>query len=110
MDHEILRSISRAQETSEECHVTTDIKVGDSLQPHFTTHLAIRMRFSTVVAFVSLAAAAYALPSSTSSAASAVSSQLRTDQDPVYHFYIQSEPVGAAEFSNLSVENVLTRK
>ena len=42
----------------------------------------------------SLASVALATPTSTSSAVAAAGSQIRTVQDPVYHLYIQSEPLG----------------
>ncbi|EJD05944.1 uncharacterized protein FOMMEDRAFT_77495 [Fomitiporia mediterranea MF3/22] len=54
------------------------------------------MRLITIASVLSAASFAWAFPTSTSSAAAAAGSQIRTDQDPVYHFYIQSTPVDGA--------------
>ncbi|KAH8117463.1 hypothetical protein DFH11DRAFT_1013317 [Phellopilus nigrolimitatus] len=54
------------------------------------------MKLGAIIAFISAVSAVFAIPTSTSSAAAAAGSQIRTDQDPVYHLYIQSTPLDGA--------------
>ena len=56
------------------------------------------LALTSVVSLLSLGFVA-AIPTTTSSAVAAAGSQIRTDQDPVYHLYIQSTPVGMEFFS-----------
>ncbi|THH09355.1 hypothetical protein EW145_g2066 [Phellinidium pouzarii] len=54
------------------------------------------MKLVSSAALLSVASVVLAVPTSTSSSVAAVASQIRTDQDPVYHFYIQSTPLDGA--------------
>ena len=50
----------------------------------------------SALALLSAGSAVLATPTTTVAAKAAVPSQIRTDQDPVYHLYIQSTPVGTS--------------
>ncbi|KAL5529121.1 hypothetical protein ACEPAG_5095 [Sanghuangporus baumii] len=56
----------------------------------------MRLGTATSAILLSLVSLTLARPTSTSSAAAAAGSQIRTDQDPVYHLYIQSTPIDGA--------------
>lgn len=61
------------------------------------------MKFFAIAATLLTASLALAAPSATSSAATPAGSQIRTDQDPVYHLYLQDvdgQPILGPEASS----------
>ena len=60
-------------------------------------------------ALLSVLATAVAIPTSTSSAATPAGSQIRTDQDPVYHLYLQEIGMSISIYSVKTSLTALTR-